>query len=622
MLSLFPSPYPDEILYSVCARYHVRSVNRRLKATVEDLFGSSTATAVIDIPNHLEYLSRQLPSGTLNTPSRLIQKNTLLPLFRPFLPQERLDEVLECMKSSTRGSSIHGLIGAMASGIPTLRLMRWCPDCWVADAKEHGEPYWHRSHQLEGISVCHQHKIALIKHDHSLVAEKNKHLFQALRRIHQPQLQVERQPARPQQARMAEGVHWLLNHETPVLGLDALHERYLYHLKKRDLASFSGRISQKELLDAFSTFYGEEFLKETHSPIDRDSEQSWLSQLVRKPRKGDKTTHPLRHLILMDFLGLAPAEFFNAETALSRPFGQGPWPCLNPVADHYREAVITRCTITRNCGNGKPVGNFYCSCGFNYARTGPDVSKDDLFRRGRMLDFGPLWVAELQRLIVHEKVSLRSAAKRLGVDVNTVKKHLLQVHPKTEGATVDDEQGEEYRTRWLELISENPDMGLAALRSLAPGIYMWLYRHDRQWLSSCSYAQVLPRSSHQRVDWAERDAAVSARVIEAANAIRRQPGRPVWITRTTIGKKLGILALLEKKLEKMPLTKEVLKTVVEDFDTYSIRRVRYAVMAIRRRGDALQPWRIVREARLRPGYSRAVQLEIDKAFDERHIDKI
>lgn len=37
MITFFPVPYEDEVLYSVLARYHVRSGNTSYKATMQDL---------------------------------------------------------------------------------------------------------------------------------------------------------------------------------------------------------------------------------------------------------------------------------------------------------------------------------------------------------------------------------------------------------------------------------------------------------------------------------------------------------------------------------------------------------------------------------------------------------
>lgn len=54
MIGFFPIPYPDEILYSVFARYHARSKNRSLAATVHNLFGHENSRIVVDLPRAVQ----------------------------------------------------------------------------------------------------------------------------------------------------------------------------------------------------------------------------------------------------------------------------------------------------------------------------------------------------------------------------------------------------------------------------------------------------------------------------------------------------------------------------------------------------------------------------------------
>jgi hypothetical protein len=358
-----------------------------------------------------------LLSAPLNDPVGWINNNTLLPFYAPFLPRKRLNKLIAWMRGSIRGGSIHMSIGHMASSIPSPRYLRYCLRCLEEDAQEYGETYWHRSHQAAGVHLCHKHEEWLIEDD-SFAAGK-----------HDFRLAPDKTPPRKQSAledernlahhlSLAQMVGWLLeHHDVHSYGLQALHRKYLHHLQRLGLATFSGRVAQRELVDRFVAFYGETFLRQIHCLVDKDSEDNWLSALVRKPRKA---SHPVRHFLLINFLGIHPEEFFSDEAQTRAPFGRGPWPCLNPVAAHYKRFVVGQCEITRNSETGAPVGNFVCSCGFGYARTGPDQERTDRFRRGRMLSFGKLWEEELIRLAVNERRSLRSTARALGVDVNTV----------------------------------------------------------------------------------------------------------------------------------------------------------------------------------------------------------
>lgn len=42
MLQYFPTPYPDELWYSVLGRYHVRSGNPNSATTLRELFGEES----------------------------------------------------------------------------------------------------------------------------------------------------------------------------------------------------------------------------------------------------------------------------------------------------------------------------------------------------------------------------------------------------------------------------------------------------------------------------------------------------------------------------------------------------------------------------------------------------
>lgn len=39
--------------------------------------------------------------------------------------------------------------------------LRFCPKCIEYDIRVFGEPYWHRKHQVPGVTVCSIHKISL-----------------------------------------------------------------------------------------------------------------------------------------------------------------------------------------------------------------------------------------------------------------------------------------------------------------------------------------------------------------------------------------------------------------------------------------------------------------------------
>ena len=90
MIAFFPDPYPEELLYSVIARYQERVMVIDRKTALLDLFGTSNALAVIALPSHLGALVSNLPSGNPYSPELLIKRHTLLPYFAPFLERDQL----------------------------------------------------------------------------------------------------------------------------------------------------------------------------------------------------------------------------------------------------------------------------------------------------------------------------------------------------------------------------------------------------------------------------------------------------------------------------------------------------------------------------------------------------
>ena len=84
MLGFFPTPYPDELLYSLIARYHLRSGSISPKITLSELFGSTSTIATIDLPANLNNLTKRLQHLTPNHARDLIAKHTLYPLYQPF----------------------------------------------------------------------------------------------------------------------------------------------------------------------------------------------------------------------------------------------------------------------------------------------------------------------------------------------------------------------------------------------------------------------------------------------------------------------------------------------------------------------------------------------------------
>ncbi len=165
----------------------------------------------------------------------------------------------------------------------------------------------------------------------------------------------------------------------------------------------------------------------------------------------------------------------------------------------------------------------------------------------------------------------------------------------------------EKKYQWLTLQQENPELSKTEIRKLAPDIYAWLYRRDRPWLNENSPKLKKPKSSVDRVDWNVRDTEVLTQVKDAVLQLINSD-KPIRITIGKIAVTIGMKALLEKHLDKMPQTKDYLESVTETLEDYQIRRIQWAVKELNRRGEEVREWKILRVAGLREVCDEKVRL--------------
>jgi hypothetical protein len=160
MMPYFPRTYPDELLYSVLARYHRHMCCESPKRTLEELFGGRELRVAANAPGHLRALAANLPAERGLTAERLATEFTLYPYYIAFEPPRvRAAVLVELIDSPAEG--IHLNLGTVPGGVAPPDRLRYCPGCLKAMEERYGELYWRRAHQLPGVLVCPEHGIPL-----------------------------------------------------------------------------------------------------------------------------------------------------------------------------------------------------------------------------------------------------------------------------------------------------------------------------------------------------------------------------------------------------------------------------------------------------------------------------
>lgn len=575
---------------------------------MQELFGVPEQLAIPDLPNHINELYQRLKHFDVKRPEALIKGHTLFRYYTAFVPETVQHEVFQTMLKGHKKGSLHLQTGIMPSTVSDFRYFRYCPDCIEEDIQLVGEPYWHLQHQIPSYLVCTKHYKPL-QNSRVLYRPRNRHAYHA---AHKSMLNS------GFKARFNDYLsHHLLaiSRETDFLIQNDLHfsrnvlqRSYTNLLQQKGYITPLGSVRQKDLSREFINYYGSELLDLFQSSIKPFEEKCWLKAITRKHRK---SLHPIRHLLFIRFLGESVQTLHKQTNRLNHPFGEGPYPCLNAASDHFRKSVIDQVQITYCSKTKKPVGTFSCECGFIYSRRGPDQSPKDSYRVGRIKQFGSIWFQKLHHLIRERKYSYREIARQLNVDTNTVIKYSKFqgcVLNRSERLTIDPSV---KKSQWQQLKNKYPQLSTTELRQKEPGLYAWLYRHDRDWLKQNSSSYVKKRKIPKRIDWKQRDEEILDETIKASIDLLIV-SKPSRLTVSKIGKAINRLALLEKHLSKMTKTQFFILDIKEATIDFQKRRICWAVESLLDQGEEIREWKVKRLA----GLKREIPEELQSVITE------
>lgn len=156
MISYFPTPYEDELWYSVLSRYHARSGNIGVARTNMELFENEGVHPSVFFANRdFGGIFGRLPKGMLDKLAAY-RKHTMIPYVLRFVGENRKQEVRAHVLEGKQGSTGNSLFS-----MPGNQYMRYCPRCSQEDEERHGELYWHCAHQIRLMPLCPVHGCCL-----------------------------------------------------------------------------------------------------------------------------------------------------------------------------------------------------------------------------------------------------------------------------------------------------------------------------------------------------------------------------------------------------------------------------------------------------------------------------
>jgi len=594
-LLFFPAPYPDEILYSVLCRFHIRCGIPCAKQTNLAVWGKSYGNKLF-LPDNIEEISLRIPQEANLTAERFISENTIFPLLKPFLTQEKGDAIIKAMMFGN--AYIYNIIGFVRVFTMQHRYLRYCNQCVESDTKIYGEPYWHRIHQISGVYFCPIHGTATIEADVNY-GDLTREFYPLI-----PSPNKDGQSFEPQIADkllyISREVAWLLQHSARLGCYERTLELYLNWLRLKGYRDRNGITQSKKLAQNIVDFYGQRFLTLLNA---YDSGAcTWVKRITRQ-KQGFH--HPLYHLLLICFLAGSAAEFFNGidkSEPKYLPYGTPPYPCRNIVCDYHLQDVIDNIEIIKI--KSMPKATFTCPhCGFSYRRKKSTPKEKQYSGQINIVDYGWKW-EEAVTAMLGEGTSPYLIAHMLHCDVRTIltfgverkmlpSDALMSRKPYTPIESPQKKPDFEsrrvmYRQRWLNAITANPEITRKALRTLESKADQWLHMYDAEWLEQNS-----PSSRRSMSLWAGFDDKYLASVKVAVNQILDSPGMPIRISFSAVGRKAGIVKPCTRlKSDFLPLTKSFIAANVETLEQWQKRKIIWTVRQMRERGELLTVYKV------------------------------
>ncbi len=545
-LPFFPALREGELLYSALARHCHWAGSGSPKANAAMLFGSRSSIVSLDFPNRLSELAARMPGGY--TPDYLIERHTLAPYYLAFAPTHIGRVVREGMKHD--GRDLHLVSGVAAFRLGRVTRLRFCPQCLREMCATWGSAHWRRDHQLPSVLLCPDHGIVL--RDSMIdLAVSNRHRYSAANSDTCPEASSHVTGpinAADQQTllRLARASAALLDGGNCPDSLDDLTRFYRGELRNKGLMRSRKQADQARLGREFADRFGPILLRFPALACDGRLRGDWLAALTRRQRK---ICHPMEHLMLRDLL--------LARNREAMPWGEAPWSCRNPLAEHRGQHVVTNLRTYRN--KGTLVAVFTCGCGYRFTRT---LSTGGILGAPRFRDYGPLLHDELTKLIA-QRLSLRAVARRLEIDPKTVValavRHRIEM-PWTSGR------------RKAAVVKDKP----ATDSSPQPRLRR---------------ATSLPRR-----DWQQIDVTLAEKLRRAASSLR-QVTPPVRVTTASLEREaIAKRGWIAKRRHKLGESVETISNAVETLSAFRTRRINYWVAEARSRGHEPKPWEVLRRA--------------------------
>jgi hypothetical protein len=519
----------DETLFSLVSRHHFFWGHRRASSTNAALFGHARGGTQHDLPSCIDEFASRTEQRFGNAIS-VCTDRTLLRYYRKFMDTNAEERTIATLRSPTV-ANLKYRMGLLTSRFRANHPLKACVACMEVDRDTSGWAYWHLEHQYPGVWICQEHECLLVESDlkASGVERFLWHLpdeghFRSSLVMSDFDLAPDGRLSRVSQL----AIDLIRDQSLPRLDVTKLHRVYHAEIGRRNLLTARGAFRLSEIANQFQAHVRplRQLPEFAALPATIDEAYRQLSRQLRAPRTG---THPLRHIVMIEWLFGDYARFLERYVEafsdpepcqISKPIFEVKSDCSQPGNDK-KQALAQMLQV------GSTVSAAAAELGIDTATAMVWATKIgvNVPRRPKKLKHN---VRDALVARLREGCDKAEVAKTFGISVVTVT-HVLRtdigLHAAWKNARYQAARNA-ARTSWTTLTASSASMGVKLLRRMQPAAYAWLYRNDRIWLIEHSPARNTHTSTPaSSLRWDVRDAELSAAVERASLQLSSSLGK-------------------------------------------------------------------------------------------------
>lgn len=306
MMNCFPVIYEGELFYSLIARYKRMTGITNKKSLRCDFYGKDVSLESVYFVIHADKIVSNLPMNTLIKPEDIIKNNSLYRFFTAFVDRE---EALEVLKSMRKDEGYNGFakLGLIGSKVELNNRLKYCYRCVEEDIEKYGESYWRVLHQIPGVLTCEKHKVRLSESNVCSSNSRLEHICLDTISIKPNDFGLSDKIATLND-NYIKNVKYILENDIENKNKDFYNGFIIDRFRGKGVVSAGGNIKIDKFEMEFIEYYGQEYLNLMQSGIDVKQKSNWLRRFVRND---NKKRHPLRYLLILEFLGISFEEYIT-----------------------------------------------------------------------------------------------------------------------------------------------------------------------------------------------------------------------------------------------------------------------------------------------------------------------